>query len=86
MRIIKIIKNTLIHLLGGLTKEDRNEWIKWKYYDGKKWAYFEVYMKMESQYGKPADEWCKILYEYVKTGYEDNTETSFNLFDEITNK
>ena len=86
MRIIKIIKNALIHLLGGFSKEERNEWIRLKYYQGKTEAYLTILSEMWQCYGKQADDWCKTIYEFTLNGYYSNEEISNKLFNELSNE
>lgn len=62
----KKIENYIIHLLGGYTVEDLNN------------ANREVYEKtinriltyMELLNGTPADDWCKLVYKYIKRKVE----------------
>ena len=61
----KKIKTWLIHLLGGVTVAEnrkRNEKI---FLLGMKGACIDIRDYADSLYGKPADEWCKLMYEEI---------------------
>lgn len=62
---MKKFKTWIIHLLGGVTVEESQE-------SDKKSAYFGAYTTMyvikkyaDRQYGKPADEWCELVYKQI---------------------
>ena len=59
------IKNYIIHLLGGYTKEEAEE-IRSTYFEkGATSVASAVKIYLETLNGIPADEWCKLAYGYV---------------------
>lgn len=60
------IKNSLIRLLGGITAEESNRLQICRFYSGAVYSYYCVESEMKKQYGKPADEWCNNIYNFVK--------------------
>ena len=66
MKTINNIKNSLIRLLGGITAEESNRLQIYRFYSGAVYGYCSVVSKMQKQYGKPADEWCNNIYNFVK--------------------
>lgn len=64
------IRKYLIHLLGGVTKEECNE--EEIYYSKveRACAIQRFKWKMESCYGLTAERWCKRMYEYTCKQYE----------------
>lgn len=61
----KKIKTWLIHLLGGVTVAEnrkRNEKI---FLLGMKGACIDIRDYADSLYGKPADEWSEMMYEFI---------------------
>lgn len=66
MKTINNIKNLLIRLLGGITAEESNRLQIYRFYCGAVSGYCCVVSEMQKQYGKPADEWCNNVYNFVK--------------------
>ncbi len=67
------IKNKIIHLLGGVTKKERDgDAVAAKVYarwEGKKLAFQEILDTMNNLYGNP--KWGEIIYNYVKESLEE---------------
>lgn len=63
---MKKIKNCIIHLFGGYTKEEFNE----NFHTGEQFCAIDVKTYMDLLYGTPADEWCYLAYEFVKNKAE----------------
>ena len=66
---MKKIKEKLIHLLGGYTKEEYSQ-VESKSYDVGYIEGFDTVVNgtltfMQSLYGVPAEEWCKRVYRFV---------------------
>lgn len=57
------IKEKLIHMLGGITKDEHEMIAKYEYYLGVLRACDEVLAIMKKAYGMPADEWAKYVYD-----------------------
>ena len=85
------IRKYLIHLLGGVTKEESHEDVIYYSKTARADAIQQFKRKMTSCYGLPADEWCKTVYgyacevhdqaekelaEFSKTNYDLETEAS----------
>lgn len=62
---MKKIKTWLIHLLGGVTASELQERGVDRFSLGVFVALTIVKKYSKSLYGKPADEWCKLMYEYI---------------------
>lgn len=62
---MKKIKTWLIHLLGGVTVKDSQENKEKGAYLGARVALGVIKEYCESLNGKSADEWCKLMYEYI---------------------
>lgn len=61
----KKIKTWLIHLLGGVTASESQERGIDRSFVGAYVALTIIKKYSESLYGKPADEWCKLMYEVI---------------------
>lgn len=61
----KKIKTWLIHLLGGVTVEESKNSSKGHYRIGIFFTLADLKHYADSLNGKPADEWCKKMYEYI---------------------
>lgn len=59
------IRKYLIHLLGGVTKEESHEEIVYYSKTARADAILQFKRKMMSCYGQPAEEWCKDIYEFT---------------------
>ena len=64
------IKEKLIHLLGGVTKTERELSISAAYKKSKRDTLADCLYVMERLYGKSADDWCKEIYEYTNKMYD----------------
>lgn len=62
---MKRFKTFLIHLLGGVTASELQERGVDRSFLGAFVALTIVKKYSESLYGKPADEWCKLMYECI---------------------
>ncbi len=66
---MKKIKEKLIHLLGGYTKEEysqvENKSYNVGYVEGFDTVVNATLTFMQSLYGVPAEEWCKRVYRFV---------------------
>lgn len=62
---MKRIKTFLIHLLGGVTVSELQERGVDRSFVGAFVALTIIKKYSESLYGKPADEWCKLIYEQI---------------------
>ena len=62
---MKKLKTWLIHLLGGMTVSESMESDKNSAYLGAYTALSLIKGYAESLNGKPADEWCKLVYEQI---------------------
>lgn len=62
---MKRFKTFLIHLLGGVTVSELQEIGIDRSYVGAFVALTIIKKYSESLYGKPADEWCKLIYEQI---------------------
>lgn len=62
---MKKIKTFLVHLLGGVTASELQERSVDRSFLGAFVALTIVKKYSESLYGKPADEWCKLMYECI---------------------
>lgn len=67
--IVKKIKTWLIHRLGGLTVSESRENLPTNFsfgaYFGAHTALYAVKEYADSLNGKPADEWCKLVYKQI---------------------
>lgn len=63
--IMKKIKTWFIHLLGGVTESEKRKSNKKKFRLGMNGACIDIRDYADSLYGKPADEWCKLMYEFI---------------------
>lgn len=61
----KKIKTWLIHLLGGVTVSESQEHYKSICYNSAYISLTFIKEYAEALYGKPADEWCKLMYEFI---------------------
>ena len=64
------IKEKLIHLLGGVTKREKELSMSAAYKKSKRDTLADCLSVMERLYGKSADDWCKEIYEYTKEVYD----------------
>lgn len=64
------IRKYLIHLLGGVTREESDNGILYHEQLGRVDAIQHLKWTMEGCYGQPAEEWCKNIYEYTCERYE----------------
>lgn len=62
---MKKIKTWLIHLLGGVTVTESRKRGKKSFYLGMEGTCIDIRDYAEYLYGKPADEWCKLMYEFI---------------------
>ena len=67
---MKKFKETLIHLLGGVTMREKDVLINKVYEDAKTQTLYHILLIMEGLYGKPADEWCRVVYDNTKQMFE----------------
>ena len=61
----KKIKTWLIHLLGGVTVNESQESNDNSAYFGAHIALYVIKGYADSLNGKPADEWCKLMYKQI---------------------
>nr|DAL51484.1 MAG TPA_asm: hypothetical protein [Caudoviricetes sp.] len=61
----KKIKTWLIHRLGGVTESEKRKSNKKIFRLGMNGACIDIRDYADSLYGKPADEWCKLMYEFI---------------------
>ena len=61
----KKIKTWLIHLLGGVTVAENRKRNYISFCLGKKDACIDIRDYADSLYGKPADEWSELMYEFI---------------------
>ena len=59
------IRKYLIHLLGGVSKEESYEEVVYYSKSVRADAILHFKSKMTSCYGQPAEEWCKNVYEFT---------------------
>ena len=64
------IKEKLIHLLGGVTKREKELSRSAAYKKSKRDTLADCLYAMERLYGKSADDWCKEIYEYTNKMYD----------------
>ena len=64
------IRKYLIHLLGGVTREQCDRRAEYTVKTSWICATESVLLYMKTCYGMPADEWCKSVYEYTCEQYE----------------
>lgn len=62
---MKKIKTWLIHLLGGVTVAESRKKGKKLFDLGMKGACIDIRDYADSLYGKPADEWSELMYEFI---------------------
>lgn len=62
---MKRIRKYLIHLLGGVTKEESYEEVVYYSKTARADSILQFKRKMTSCYGQPAEEWCKNVYEFT---------------------
>lgn len=72
MKAIQKIKNGLIRLLGGITKEQLVVYWNLYYSKGMSRAYYEMLEEARKQYGKPSEEWCKTMYDHIAQRHDFN--------------
>ena len=65
-----IIKEKLIHLLGGVTESEKALSMSVAYRKSKRDTLADCLYVMERLYGKSADDWCKEIYEYTNKMYD----------------
>lgn len=58
-------KTWLIHLLGGVTVSESIKKSEKIFRLGMKGACIDIRYYADSLYGKPADEWCKQMYDFI---------------------
>ena len=63
--MIDKIKTKLIHLLGGYTKAELRKNGRESYEVGVKTMAYNMKLFADSQYGLPAGDWCKNMYEHI---------------------
>lgn len=61
----KKIKTWLIHLVGGVTVAENKKRNKISFLLGMKGACIDIRDYADSLYGKPADEWSELMYEFI---------------------
>lgn len=61
----KKIKTWLIHRLGGVTESEKRKSNKKNFRLGMNGACIDIRDYADSLYGKPADEWCELMYEFI---------------------
>ena len=66
------LREKVITLLGGVTKERCGIENSVMFTNGKWRAAKAILNRMEELYGVPADEWCKEMYKYTSDMYESN--------------
>ena len=59
------IRKYLIHLLGGVTREQCDRRVGYTAHSSCICAIKSVLLCMKTCYGMPADEWCKAVYEFT---------------------
>lgn len=64
---MKKIKRQLIHWLGGLTEAEAKFIVKTTFKASNDIAFGRILDKMKECNGMPAEEWCKAMYEFVKS-------------------
>lgn len=69
------LREKVITLLGGVTKERCGIENSVMYTNGKFRAAEAILNRMEELYGVPADEWCKEMYKFTSDMYESNDRT-----------
>lgn len=69
------IKSYLIHLLGGITKQDRADLSKLNSTRRDLARLHSIKQKADSLYGTPPEVWCRQIYSYI-TDEIDNIENS----------
>ena len=62
---MKKFKTWLIHLLGGVTVSESRKKYEKIFRLGMKGACIDIHEYADFLYGKPADEWCKLMYEFI---------------------
>ena len=68
---MEIIKEKLIHLLGGVTMRETKGLMNKVYEDTRTQTLHQILLIMEGFYGKSADEWCRVVYDNTKKMFED---------------
>ena len=63
---MKKIKNAIIHLLGGFTKDEADRIVKNTELIAKCNAFYTILWQMEDCYGMSEHDWCNNMYRYVK--------------------
>lgn len=66
---MKKIKNKLIEWLGGITVEEHENWLEYRYLIGKTIAYGDILEEMRCLYGTSAEKWCECIYTYIENTY-----------------
>lgn len=61
----KKIKTWLIHILGGVTVAESRKRNYISFLLGMKGVCIDIRDYADSLYGKPADEWSKLMYEFI---------------------
>lgn len=69
------LREKVITLLGGATKERCERENSIMYTEGKRRAAEAILNRMEELYGVSADEWCKEMYKFTSDMYESNERT-----------
>lgn len=62
---MKKFKTWLIHLLGGVTVAESRKRNNISFLLGMKGACIDIRDYADSLYGKPADEWSELMYEFI---------------------
>lgn len=73
----KKIKTWLIHLLGGVTVAENKKGNYISFLFGKKCECINIRDYADSLYGKPADEWSELMYEFI-CGQQESLTHEFN--------
>lgn len=66
---MKKVRNHIIRMLGGLAEQEYTT----AYTEGLKDAFIIMKGEAEDLYGKPADEWCKQMYDKIDKSLEQLT-------------
>lgn len=71
MKILKLIKQKLIHALGGVSKIEADSWYSADWNVGRFSAICQVKDMADLLYGLNADEWSKQMYDYIDKLYKE---------------
>lgn len=64
--MLQRLKNRIVTLLGGLTVEEAKTSNRNSYDIGIYSTYVSILRFADGLNGKPADEWCKLMYEHLR--------------------